>query len=243
MMLKYHIKTRIFLEPTQYLNAGLSHEEIQTVINETVDPDSTSSFTLSAGLTTGSVDTWASGSDAIHYVAWYVHHELIHAAQKRGKNMMDKTDPTFDIIAAYVPLLIRNHPPDDELAKYLRAILVSRHRYLSIEETADCSQNWHGAHVDVTRYYVGANMIFEVDRELYNLWGSFDGVLRQAVPISDNHLERAYGIISATTQYQYLIGFQVGIEALISYEFRIGEKTAMKVIDVLLSRIPNEELQ
>lgn len=153
---------------------------------------------------------------------------------------MDKNDTTYDMIATYITVLMKN-PPDDELAKYLRGILVSRHRHLNAEETFDCPQNWSGAHVDVTKYYVSANMVFEVDRELYKFWGIFDGVLRQIVPIFDDHLGRAYGVISATTQYQYLIGFQVDFEDLVAHDFRIEEEKALKVIDTILSQMPMEE--
>jgi hypothetical protein len=138
---------------------------------------------------------------------------------------------TADILRDY-KALVEDFGPEDDLVKEMREILVSRHRYLSLEEMANVSHDWHGAHCDQTQYTVSANMIFEVDGVLYDFYGSMDGCLRQQVPIGMH-------TISADTVYQYLIGFQVTFESLPWPSLYVERSKAKQIIATLLAKVPD----
>ena len=87
LRLSYHVKSTIYLEVADYLNMGLSYDEIRKVIAGMRGPLSPSSYNLHDGLTAGSVETWATHFDDVHLVAEVVHHKLIHVAwKKKGEN-------------------------------------------------------------------------------------------------------------------------------------------------------------
>ena len=138
--------------------------------------------------------------------------------------------PTDDILHDY-KMLIEDFGPDDELIAEMREILVSRHRYLTGDEAGDVGQNWQGAHCDTAKYHISASLIFEVDRALYDFYGTLDGTLRQQVPIGKS-------TIDSSTAWRYLIGLQISCEDMMMYH--IDESVALKIIDVLLARaVPN----
>jgi len=133
---------------------------------------------------------------------------------------------TADILHDY-KMLIQDFGHDDNLVTEMRGILVDRHRYLVGDEAGNVGQDWHGAHCDTSAYHVSANLIFEVDKALYEYYESYiDGPLRQRVPIDKDN---------SSAKCQYLIGFQMSCEDILMGH--LDTKVAKKIVDAALRTV------